>query len=41
MRKEMDLSKFIHFHECKQVNGANPPPAHRFAALVVVRGAFV
>ena len=26
----MPLSKFIQFHECKQVNGANPLPARRF-----------
>jgi hypothetical protein len=26
----MSLSKFIQFHECKQVNGANPLPARRF-----------
>jgi hypothetical protein len=26
----MPLSKFIQFHECKQVNGTNPLPARRF-----------
>jgi hypothetical protein len=26
----MPLPKFIQFHECKQVNGANPMPARRF-----------
>jgi hypothetical protein len=26
----MPLSKVIQFHECQQVNGANPLPARRF-----------
>jgi hypothetical protein len=30
----MPLSKFIQFHECKQVNGANPP----LSAALVRRG---
>jgi hypothetical protein len=34
----MPLSKFIHFRECKQVNGTNPLPSRRFPPPWFVEG---